>query len=76
MNNDKPEWTVRDLVQINPEHDKVFGACFMVVTEPKAWGAQGYVTVPGKDGLAYYRVKFEDAHKVGRAEWVFHEEQD
>ncbi len=68
------EWEVGDLLQIDPEHDEIFGGCFMVVTEPKGWGAQGYFAAPGEKGLAYYRVNFLNAVKVGRAEWVFDRE--
>jgi|GEM_PF-987406 len=70
------KWNVGDIVQIDPAHDKVFGACFMVVTEPKSWGAQGYFQAPGKDGLAYYRVKFENAIRVGVVEWMPIDVQD
>lgn len=72
----KPEWKKGDILQIDPDHDEIFGACFMVVTEPKSWGAQGYFNAPGVDGLAYYRVKHEDAFKVGRVEWVPPEDED
>ena len=60
-----------DLVQIDPTSDDMFGGCFMVVTEPKSWGAQGYVPAL-KEGcvLAYYRCKSENMVKVGRAEWL------
>jgi len=75
MDNDELKWEVGDVLQIDPSSDEVFGACFLVVTEPKPWGAQGYVTIPGNEGEAYYRVKFENAHRVGKAEWMFHEEQ-
>lgn len=66
---------VGDVVQIDPEHDEVFGACFMVVTELKpSWsGLQGYVTVPGKDGnggQAYYRVPEDKVVRIGAAEWA------
>lgn len=66
----KRELKVGDVVQIDPEHDSDFGGCFMQVTEPKPWGAQGAVSVPGKDGLAYYRCKFEDMEYVGKATWI------
>lgn len=59
-----------DVVQIDPAHDERFGGCFMVVTEPKSFGAQGYVSAPGAKGLAYYRCNWEAMHKIGRAEWV------
>ena len=64
------KWEVGDIVQIDPSHDECFGACFMVITEPKSWGGQGYFQGFNEDGQAFYRVKFENAVKVGRAEWV------
>ena len=58
------------IVWINPAHDKVFGGCLMVVTEPKSWGAQGCVQIPGK-GESYYRCAFESMeHTNGCAEWL------
>lgn len=60
------EIAVGDVVQIDPAHDAVFGACFMVVSELKpTWnGLQGYVQIPGPEGgLAYYR----GAHRQGRS---------
>ena len=64
---------VGDVVQLSPELDR-FAACFMVVTEPKSWGAQGYVRVPG-GGDAYYRAKNEDMELVGKAVWIHEGEQ-
>jgi hypothetical protein len=63
------ELQVGDVVQIAPSHDDVFGGSLMVVTEPKGWGAQGYVNIPGR-GLAYYRCAWEHMELVGRAPWV------
>jgi hypothetical protein len=67
---DKRELTIGDVVQICPEHDDVFGGCFLVISEPKTWGAQGYCAAPGQKGLAYYRCKFENMEFVGHAVWV------
>ena len=64
-----------DVVQIDPEHDERFGGCFMQITEPKSWGAQGFVRVPG-GGNAYYRVPANAMTRIGRAEWVIPEPQD
>lgn len=61
---------VGDVVQIDPNHDDCFGGCFMVITEPKSFGAQGYVSIPGERGLAYYRCPWAGMHKIGKAEWV------
>lgn len=62
---------VGDVVQIDPQHDDVFGACFMVVTELKpTWdGLMGYVTAPGR-GNAFYRVPCDKVTRIGRAEWA------
>lgn len=60
---------IGDIVQIDPSSDETFGACLMIVTEPKSWGAQGYVTVPGQ-GNAYYRCKHENMEKVGHCAWI------
>lgn len=65
-----------DIVQLNPEttRNKMFRGCFMTVTEPKEWGAQGYVQGLGDNGemggQAYYRAKWEEMELVGRALWV------
>jgi hypothetical protein len=65
-----------DLVQLNPETvgNKAFAGCIMVVTEPKPWGAQGYVqslgTREGMGGQAYYRANWEEMEIVGSAEWI------
>ena len=67
----KRELRVGEVVQIDPEHDDVFGGCFMQVIEPKCFGAQGFVKVPGKDGgFAYYRVSFANMEPVGMATWL------
>ena len=59
---------VGDVVQLSPTTGN-FAACFMTVTEPKPWGAQGYVRVPG-GGDAYFRAKHEQMTLIGRAEWM------
>lgn len=67
---------VGDVVQLDPEKqaEGFFAGCFMMVTEPKSWGAQGFICMPGERGTlpgrAYFRAKHEDMHYVGRAEFV------
>ncbi len=58
-----------DVVQIDPAHDDKFGGCFMLVTEVKSWGVQGFVKIPAK-GDAYYRCEFSHLHRIGAAEWL------
>lgn len=60
---------IGDVFQIHPDHDKIFGGCFMLVTEPKSWGAQGYFEIPGK-GRAYYRCEYENMDYIGKAAWI------
>ncbi len=70
------ELVAGDVVQISPTtlKDGFFAGCFMMVTEPKSWGAQGFIAIPGNRGTnpkeAYYRVKWDDMEYVGRAEFI------
>lgn len=60
-----------EIVQLNPEtcRNRMFAGCMMTVTEPKPWGAQGYVQGLGQDGnptgQAYYRAKWEEMEWTG-----------
>lgn len=56
-----------DVVQIDPEHDPVFAHCFMLVDSVKPWGAQGYVEMPGQDGIAPYRCPHSGMTRIGEA---------
>lgn len=71
-------WKVGDILQIDVEHDEVFGGCLMIVTEVKSWGAQGYFQIPANSDvkLAYYRVKYENAERVGTAIYVHDNSED
>lgn len=59
------------IVQLNPEtcRNRMLAGCMMTVTEPKNWGAQGYVQAIGQHGkqggLAYYRAKWEEMEPTG-----------
>jgi hypothetical protein len=70
------ELNVGDVVQLNPEtvKNKMFAGCMMTVTEPKKWGAQGYVQALGENGepggQAYYRANWEEMELVGVAQWM------
>lgn len=72
----KQELKEGQLVQLNPETVKnpMFAGCIMCITEPKMWGAQGYVQALGQNGepggQAYYRANWEEMEPVGFAEWV------
>ena len=73
---DKQELREGMVVQLSPDTvgNKMFAGCFMTVTEPKPWGAQGYVQGLGVDGepagQAYYRAKWEEMELVGETMWL------
>lgn len=64
----KPELKTNDVVQLSPDCGN-FAGCFMIVTEPKSFGAQGFVQVPGQ-GQAYYRATFERMELIGKAVFI------
>lgn len=64
-----------DVVQLSPEvSNPMFAGCMMTVTEPKPWGAQGFVQMTGAygkpGGQAYYRAKWEEFEYIGKAAFV------
>lgn len=67
-----------EIVQLIPGQTRnaAFSGCLMVVTEPKAFGAQGYVQGLGGSrdtpvGQAYYRAGWEEMEETGGfAPWV------
>ena len=73
---EKIELKEGDVVQLSPFDvgNPMFAGCMMVVTEPKEWGAQGYVQGLGADGKpagqAYYRAKWAEMEFVGKAVWA------
>lgn len=63
------------IVQLSPEcRNPAFAGCFMQITEPKGWGAQGFVQALGTreapGGRAYYRARWEEMELCGRAVWT------
>lgn len=71
-----PSLNAGDVVQLNPEtcRNPMFGGCMMTVTEPKSWGAQGYVQGLGENGKmggqAYYRANWDEMEFVGNAVFI------
>lgn len=69
------ELEIGDVVQLNDKtKNPMFRYCFMTVTEPKVWGAQGYVQSLGennKEGQqAFYRSKWDEMEYVGKSVFV------
>ncbi len=69
--------TKGEILQLNPQTVKnpMFAGCLLVVTDPKAWGVQGYVHALGTGGQpggqAYYRATWPELEETGgRAPWV------
>lgn len=66
-----------DIVQLTPDvKNRAFACCLMVVTEPKQWGAQGYVQALGEAAdapgdPAYYRATWAEMEPTGgRVQWA------
>jgi len=60
---------VGDIVQITDEKHHWF-PCLIIVSEPKGFGCQGYITIPSNDreepnGNAYIRLKHEEFELIG-----------
>lgn len=72
----KTELKIGDLVQLSPEtcRNPMLKGCIMIVSEPKAFGAQGYVQSLGEKGQpggqAHYRARWDEMELVGRAAWM------
>jgi hypothetical protein len=63
------------VVQLSPgAMNPMLATCMMTVTEPKPWGAQGYIQCTGENGKsggqAYYRARWEEMELVGEAVWT------
>ena len=73
---EKRELKVGEIMQLNPEmKNRAFAGCLFVVSEPKSFGAQGYVQALGiRDeigGQAYLRPSWEDMEPTGgMAPWL------
>ena len=74
----------REIVVLRPDttRNRMFAGCLMVVTEPKSWGAQGYVQGLGENGepakgQAYYRARWDEMDDTGGiTPWGFgHDEE-
>jgi len=68
---------INEIVQLSPEtcRNPMFGGCLMVITEPKGWGAQGFVQALGENGeiggQAYYRAQWDEMERTGgKAQWI------
>jgi hypothetical protein len=70
------------IVQLNPwtVKNKAFAGCFMVVSESKEFGCQGYIQAIGQNrepgGRAHYRASWEEMELCGVAEWSVHQGEE
>ena len=59
-----------DIIQITDKEHHWY-PCLVIVSEPKNWGIQGYITIPkdnmGDIGNAYIRLKNSQIEKCGHA---------
>lgn len=54
-----------DIIQVTKENDPWRG-CILMVDEPKSFGCQAFVKIPGR-GEAYIRLEWGEFEKVGNA---------
>jgi hypothetical protein len=65
-----------EIVQLGENaKNPMFAFCMMIVTEPRDWGAIGYVQMPGTEGKhggqAFYRAADEEIYRTGGlAPWM------
>lgn len=72
------EYKQGDIFQFSPDNPN-FPGQFIVASEIKDWGIQGYLLLAYPDagtlvrfkGMAYLRPKYEEIVKVGQVEWFF-----
>ena len=63
---------INDVVQIVPTHQ--WSGNFVTVTEVKSWGIVGYVQIP-LESQAYIRLEYGDFEKIGKAVFIFDEDE-
>ena len=67
-----------DVVQLS--HATNFPFCFMIVTEPKSFGAQGYIFMPQDLGEhpaeAHFRASSAEMTYIGKAAWINKENEE
>jgi hypothetical protein len=59
---------VGEIVQIGPQDpggQGIFRGCLMVVSHSHPWGAQGIIYMPGRQGVAPYRVQWPFMEPTG-----------
>lgn len=72
------EHKVGNIYQIDPSLDPIFGGQYLVATEIKTWGIQGYLLLDRPDdgsliranGFAFLRKKYGEIVLVGFSEWL------
>jgi hypothetical protein len=71
MTEDLVNVAVGDVIQIDPEQDRRFGGCLLLVTEVKGWGVVASVLVPNGAGPAQapYRAPWGRFARIGPAAW-------
>lgn len=70
-----------NIVQIYDTHPK-FPGLFVIVTEPKSWGLQGYL-LSSRDfeavkfkGRAFVRMRFEEVEYCGKVFWIENDKEE
>lgn len=57
-----------DVVQLNEQNEPCWIGCFLMVTEPKSFGCQGFVSIPREKtkppGMAFLRPTWKQIERV------------
>lgn len=55
------------VVQVNEAGPKEFVGCFVIVTELRSYGIQGYPPIPDAGGRAYVNLNWNEFEYIGEA---------
>lgn len=66
---------INSVVQVNELGPQPFVGCFVLVTEVRNYGVQGFPPVPGADGRAYVNLEWHQFDYIGQATMVPDEKQ-
>lgn len=77
-----------DILQIKPDgpttNGKRYGGFFLCVTDPKEWGALGFLLSPINvfdelttwEGCAFLRLTFEEVEYIGKSHYMWEEVEE
>lgn len=67
--------SVNSVVQVNESGPDPFVGCFILVTEVRSYGVQGFPPIPGGAGRAYVNLDWHQFEYIGDADLVPQEKE-